>query len=512
METVVKDEQTAYSLLFQILSPRPPRLSAEEVAALAERGWLDVLTDQEFEALHRYHEWAQWAARTERRLEQVHRELRRKKVWAWLRLADVTDLVAQQRQLQATWEEERRQRDYFRARCSPTQHYGKNLLAYVPAANQVRVGVTPQGKQALAGFLFSPAFHESQFEAGRLADGLERFHGLVEDLQRFFKPDPRLYLAAALLVFREEDLPARQAKFAAANRWLVEAGWSSYDRLIPAAWLALSDRDLADDRHRWREAGQALQKVGFSPSDYTRHIAAQLTFYQAEADLGEEVAWLGLLLGQIRRQGWSLADRTEPLAARLRLVRETPAQVTEGLEQIFRVIRDLDPMQGQAIATAATILRCSNAFFIPPSQDMFRRTSPYREIVRRYYTLCQLWKPLMDAADPDVAALRRAQGYVLAAILAMMPGSPRALIHRVVQTAQHLSALGYGPCSDKLAVLLMELGCPAWRVADQFVYELGCLCPVADPMSIYYSETVDKPGVAVIHPDAARSTPMSGIR
>lgn len=507
---MTNDERTAYALLFQLLSPRPPWLSAEEVAALAEREWLDVLADQEYEALHCYNEWAQRAARTERRLEQVSSELRRRKVWAWLRLADVTGLVAQQRQLQAAWEEERRQRDYFRARCSPAQHYGKNLLAYVPAANHVWVGVTPQGKQALAEFLSSTAFHESQFEAGRLADGLERFHGLVQDLQRSFKPDPRLYLAAALLVFKEEDLPARQAKFVAANRWLVEAGWASYDRLIPAAWLALSDRDPADDRRRWREACQALQKVGFPPGDYTRHIAAQLTCYRAEADLGEEAAWLGVLLGQIRRQGWSLADRTGPLAARLRLVRETPAQVTEGLEQIFRAIRDWDPMQGRALATAATILRCSNAFFIPPSQDLFRRTSPYREIIRRYYTLCQLWKPLMDAADPDVAALRRAQGYVLAAVLAMMPGSPKPLIQRVVQTAQHLSALGYGPCSDKLAVLLLELGCPAWRVANTFVYELGCLCPVADPLSIYYSETVEKPGVAVMRPDAARSTPSFG--
>jgi hypothetical protein len=164
-------------------------------------------------------------------------------------------------------------------------------------------------------------------------------------------------------------------------------------------------------------------------------------------------------------------------------------------------------MQGRALSTAATILRCSNAYFAPPSQDTFQPTSPYQEAVRRYHALSQLGEPLWEATDPDVAALRRAQGYVLTAVLTMMPGSPSALLQRVGQVAQALHARGYGPSSDKLAVLLVELGCPRWRVADTFAYDLGCLCPVSDPMSIYYSESVAQPGVEVTSLAAAHQRP-----
>jgi hypothetical protein len=164
-------------------------------------------------------------------------------------------------------------------------------------------------------------------------------------------------------------------------------------------------------------------------------------------------------------------------------------------------------MQGRALSTAATILRCSNAYFAPPSQDTFQPTSPYQEAVRRYHALSQLGEPLWEATDPDVAALRRAQGYVLTAVLTMMPGSPSALLQRVGQVAQALHARGYGPSSDKLAVLLVELGCPRWRVADTFVYDLGCLCPVSDTMSIYYSESVAQPGVEVTSLAAANQRP-----
>ncbi len=373
------------------------------------------------------------------------------------------------------------------------------LDAFVSDPDGRLLAITDPGRSAVREFLHSDAFERDFASHERVR---ARAHLCLTLRARLldvgFEPDARVDLAAAILSRDYGDIEL----FEDINRLVVANNWGSYDRLPIVARLCHVYAELsADDDGALRSSGPpssagAVRPVsagrseglwewfrqgydrahqhGF-PSGYELRLATVAMLSRGVVDDATcERLWS--ITGKLRFAGWSMDSSTYVVAARLMGVRLPATQVVARVGRLFDEFSWGGRGGGALLGPAASIAADSNLHALSAKAvgaGVMDQESLCTGLSQRYDDLLRR----IDASDHQAPAK--------AALLALMPGTSAANWDRLASVTGVIGADIPPPNDVPVAMLLLDSACPEWADMSRFVWEVGSLLVIAEPVSIF---------------------------
>jgi hypothetical protein len=360
-----------------------------------------------------------------------------------------------------------------------------DLLARGPAGSLL--GITDAGRAALRDNLWGEPF-EAVARPEALPARVEAFLQVrAQALTAGFPPDPRLDLAAALA----SAYPGGAAALLDLNARAVADGWRHYDRLpILGAALSLGP----EPEQIWSALSAALQWLRQAeefPLGYETRLAALLVAGSPCASLSEAVtgggegtgeggqaarARLVFVLSRLRAEGWSLAPATIPVAVRLAALPLPQAQVVARVRALVTEVTRHGARPGPHADLAAALAAGSNLHpqaVKHADARLHSLTSSYQAFLDRFSALLAA----LPSPDPSHA--------VLAAYLALMPGTVAGTLERRAQVDAHLGDAVWPASRAAVVAALLDSTTPGWFAAPRYVWDLCALLDLDDLTSAY---------------------------
>jgi len=445
----------------------PRAASASDVIPLIEAGFVQLIPPSQAEALLQY---LSRVARAQQTRDAAHALLRggpTSRLLPWLarrRRAQAEDLARRADEIDG---EARSQWIYL----SSHELIGIDLglCAEMPDGGYLRI--TDAGRLAVRRFLCSQGFEREHASAQTLGDRVQRFISLRGELVKAgFALDPRVDLAAAMLS-RETGDPSRIMEM---NRLATQARWRNYDRLPVVAALALREGSVEAVWGRFLAAYEVLRRAGYDGTYETR-LATVALMRAGEVDDAVRVR-MWEVARRLRRDGWSLGQSTDPVAARLVGLRLSPTQIAARVRGLAQELARGSWTQGSYLDLAASIAADSNLHPLAAKDDsaqVLEAQSKYREFVDRYDTAI----PRSPGDDTRPA--------LPAALLAAMPGTVAGNLRRLESIVEAIGDSRSREASEPLAVMLLDGAYPEWFDCTRFVWEIGSLLPIEEPTSAF---------------------------
>lgn len=373
------------------------------------------------------------------------------------------------------------------------------LDAFVSDPDGRLLAITDPGRSAVREFLHSDAFERDFTSDERVR---ARAHLCLALRARLldvgFEPDARVDLAAAILSRDYRDIEL----FDDINRLAVANNWGSYDRLPIVAHLCHVYAELsADDDGALRSSGLPSTAGAAGPASAGRFEGLWEWFRQGydtarQHDLppGYElrlatVAMLSRgvvddptcerlwsIAGKLRLAGWSMDSSTYVVAARLMGVRLPATQVVARVRRLFDEFSWGGHAGRSLLGPAASIAADSNLHVLSAKAvgaGLMHQESLCTGLSHRYDDLLRR----IDASDH--------QAPPKAALLALMPGTSAANWDRLASVTEVIGADIPPPNDVPVAMLLLDSVCPEWADMSRFVWEVGSLLEIAEPVSVF---------------------------
>ena len=182
------------------------------------------------------------------------------------------------------------------------------------------------------------------------------------------------------------------------------------------------------------------------------------------------------ITGKLRLAGWSMDSSTYVVAARLMGVRLPATQVVARVGRLFNEFSWGSYVAGSLLGPAASIAADSNLYALSAKAvgaHVMDQESLGTGLSHRYADLLRR----IDASDHQAPAK--------AALLALMPGTSAANWDRLASVTEVIGADIPPPNDVPVAMLLLDSACPEWADMTRFVWEVGSLLEIAEPVSIF---------------------------
>lgn len=362
----------------------------------------------------------------------------------------------------AELDELRQERD--RMSVSPAEAQREPLDAYRPGDDGLHFRVTDDGLRLLADFVFSADALDMERRLARLNEVIERFCGQCPPLG-----DVRLQCALASLSGRDQA-----SEFGRIEAWL-EKQWPSPDRYPFAAELCcngVDPRKLAPFVELFEK-----ELAELCPGQPERLFAIARTCSEdpRERTVARKLKRLVTILSRLLDLRFSATGGDVPLGARLVYLTDGPHRIVDRIPDYATHV-DSEPYQKRL---ACCLLADNEAYLLEQAEverdTIFSKPVPphlgrFRELTAG---VAETWEQFCPRAD-------EADICVVAAALALIPGSAEQVVRLYSQTTGALRSRGFGASVEKLAALLV--------IGDQrrpLGYEMVTICDNLDPRSVY---------------------------
>lgn len=333
------------------------------------------------------------------------------------------------------------------------------------------LSITDPGREAVRALIYSEEFEREVVEESAIQERAElclKLRG--EMLAAGFQKDARLDFAAALLSRCDRDI----ARFRELNRLMVHARWVNYDRLPLIAGLCQLDGEAADVWERFWTSYETARRHDY-PGGYETRIAVTAMLRRDDVDEPScERLWE--VLKRLRYDGWSMGQSTDPVAARLTGLRLSPTRIAARVQDLFKELARGPITGGPFLGLAASVAADTNLHPLTVKAEkaqVMQDPSRFSEFVSRYDEL------LPRAQDEG------SRPTLLPAMLALMPGTAQGNRRRLDMAARAIHPHIPPPNALTLGMALMDSAYPEWFDATRFVWELGSLLMIDDPISVF---------------------------
>jgi len=349
---------------------------------------------------------------------------------------------------------------------------------------------TEAGRQAVRDLVYSPQFEATQVDEAALARRIRLTLDMRgQMLTARFETDPRLDLAAAIISRHctDTDRLRRLNRLASAQRWV------NYDRLPLMALLCGLEGEPEEIWERFWEAYETARARDYAGSYETRLAVAILLGQGPVDDSACDRLWQ--IAKRLRLDGWSMSQATDPVAAGLAALRLSPTRIAARVQQLNSELERGAMLAGPFLGLATCVAASSNLHpqaVRDASAGLMEQVSVFDEFAERYDKAIG-YLVLGGQQEPSARSGRAlgvlpdmpASVQVIAATLALMPGTVQGNWGRLGRTTQALEDAGIAGNGIPLSLLLMDAAYPRWFDATRLIWPIGCIMEIQEPTSMF---------------------------